>query len=201
MDVFGSKCTPWGASQVGRGGKGFPGGTQFSSVVQSCRTLCYPRDCSTPGLPVHHQLPEFTQTRVVKKKKTTHLPMQVDIETWVWFLGWKDPLEEEMASGSSVLAWRIPWTEEPDGLQSMGLHRVAHNWSNLACTPWASLAAQTVKNLPAMQKTQDWSLSQEDSLEKGLSTHSSNLAWRIQWTEEPGGLQSTGAKNWTWLSN
>ena len=46
--------------------------------------------------------------------------MQVDIETWVWFLGWKDPLEEEMASGSSVLAWRIQRTEEPGGLQSTG---------------------------------------------------------------------------------
>ena len=41
------------------------------------------------------------------------------------FLGW-DPLEEEMATHSSFLAWRIPWTEEPDGLQSMGLQRVRH---------------------------------------------------------------------------
>ena len=41
-------------------------------------------------------------------------------ETWVRFLGWKDPLEEGMATHSSILAWRIPWTEEPGGLQSMG---------------------------------------------------------------------------------
>ena len=41
-------------------------------------------------------------------------------ETWVWFLGQKDPLEKEMAIHSSILAWRIPWTEEPGGLQSMG---------------------------------------------------------------------------------
>ena len=41
-------------------------------------------------------------------------------ETWVQFLGWEDPLEEETATHSSVLAWRIPWTEEPGGLQSMG---------------------------------------------------------------------------------
>ena len=45
-------------------------------------------------------------------------------ETWVQSLGWEDPLEEDMATHSSILAWRIPWTEEPVGLQSMGLHRV-----------------------------------------------------------------------------
>ena len=41
-------------------------------------------------------------------------------ETWVRFLGWEDPLEKEMATHSSILAWRIPWTEEPGGLQSTG---------------------------------------------------------------------------------
>ena len=41
-------------------------------------------------------------------------------ETWVRFLGWEDPLEKEMATHSSILAWRIPGTEEPGGLQSMG---------------------------------------------------------------------------------
>ena len=50
--------------------------------------------------------------------------------------------------------------------------------------------AQTVKNLPAMQETWDPSLGQEDPLEKGMAPHSSILAWRIPWTEEPGGLQS-----------
>ena len=48
-------------------------------------------------------------------------------ETRVRFLGWEDPLEEGMATHSSVLAWRIPWTEEPGGLQSMGLQRVRHD--------------------------------------------------------------------------
>ena len=42
-------------------------------------------------------------------------------ETWVQFLGQEDPLEKEMATHSSILAWKIPWTEEPDGLQSIGL--------------------------------------------------------------------------------
>ena len=48
-------------------------------------------------------------------------------EAWVRFLGWEDPLEKEMAIHSSTLAWKIPWTEEPDRLQSMGLQRVGHD--------------------------------------------------------------------------
>ena len=52
----------------------------------------------------------------------------------------------------------------------------------------ASLVAQTVKNLPVMQETQVQSLGQEDPLEKRMATHSSILAWRIPWTEEPGEL-------------
>ena len=52
------------------------------------------------------------------------LPMQ---EMQVQSLGWEDPLEEEMATHSSNLAWRTPWTEEPDALQSMGLQRVGRD--------------------------------------------------------------------------
>ena len=48
-------------------------------------------------------------------------------ENWVRSLGWEDPLEKEMAIHSSILAWRIPWTEELGGLQSTGLQRVGHN--------------------------------------------------------------------------
>ena len=44
-------------------------------------------------------------------------------ETWVQSLSWEDPLEKEMATHSSILAWKIPWTEEPGGLQSMGLQK------------------------------------------------------------------------------
>ena len=56
--------------------------------------------------------------------------------------------------------------------------------------PTASLVAQMVKKLPAMLETLGW----EDPLEKGKATHSSILAWRIPWTEEPGGLQSMGSQ-------
>jgi len=48
-------------------------------------------------------------------------------ETWVRFLGWEDPLEKETATHSSIPDWRIPWTEKPGRLQSMGLQRVRHD--------------------------------------------------------------------------
>ena len=51
-----------------------------------------------------------------------HLPAM--LETWVQFLGWEDPLEKEMATHSNTLVWKIPWTEEPGKLQSMGSQRV-----------------------------------------------------------------------------
>ena len=63
------------------------------------------------------------------KWSRTHLPMQETQETWVQSLGGEDPLEEEMATHSSILAWKIPWTEELSGLQSMGSQRVEHNWA------------------------------------------------------------------------
>ena len=58
----------------------------------------------------------------------------------------------------------------------------------------ASLVAQLVKNLPAVQETRVRSLGWEDPLEKEMATHSSILAWKISWTEEPGGLQSMGSQ-------
>ena len=63
---------------------------------------------------------------------TTDVAQMVDSlsamwETWVRSLGWEDPLEKEVATHSSILAWKIPWMEEPGGLQSMGLQRVKHD--------------------------------------------------------------------------
>ena len=52
---------------------------------------------------------------------------------WVRSLCWEDPLEEGMATHSSIFAWRIPWTEELGGLQSMWSQRAGHDWSDLAC--------------------------------------------------------------------
>ena len=59
---------------------------------------------------------------------------------------------------------------------------------------WTSLVAWMEKNLPVMQKTQVQSLDQDGPLEKGMATHSSIIAWRIPWTEKPGGLQSMGSQ-------
>ena len=64
---------------------------------------------------------------VDKKKK--NLSMQEMQETQFWFLGWEDPLEEEIAIHPSILAWKIPWTEEPG--RSMGSQRVRHNWAHM----------------------------------------------------------------------
>ena len=74
--------------------------------------------------------------------------------------------EEEMATHSSTLAWKIPWMEEPGRLQSMGSQRVGHDW---------------VTSL---------SFFLYFLLEKEMATHSSTLAWKIPWVEGPGGLQS-----------
>ena len=60
-------------------------------------------------------------------------------ETWIGSLGREDPLKKEIATHSSILAWRIPWTEEPGGLQSMGSQRAIHN-----CTYIESLLCQTL---------------------------------------------------------
>ena len=92
-----------------------------------------------------------------------------------------------------------------------------HQWpwklSNLLCRSssllksWeqgpfgASLVAQTVIDLPAKQEAQVHSLGWEDHLEEGMTIHSSILAWRISWTEEPGRLQSMGSQSWTYLSD
>ena len=79
--------------------------------------------------------------------------------------------------------------------QGWGLSALRFSLYALALLPdSASLVAQTVKNLPAMQETRVRSLGQEDPLEKGMATHSSVLAWRIPWTEEPARIQAMGSQ-------
>ena len=82
-----------------------------------------------------------------------------------WSLSWEDPLKEGMTTYSSILAWRIPWTEEPGGSI---FHRVAKNQTQLK-----RLSTHTP--------------------EKAMAPHSSTLAWKIPWMEEPGRLQSMGS--------
>ena len=98
-----------------------------------------------------------------------------------------------MAAHSSILAWRIPGTGEPGGLPSMSDSSLTlllgcpfslppsykDLGGNSTLIIWVSLVIQMVKNLPAMQETWVQSLGWEDSLEEGMATHSSILAWRI----------------------
>ena len=87
-------------------------------------------------------------------------------ETWVRSLGWEDPLEKEMTTLSSILAWRIPWIEEPGGLQS------TKSWTRL----------------------RDFTFTFHfHALKKEMATHPSVLAWRIPGAGEPGGLLSMGS--------
>ena len=71
-------------------------------------------------------------------------------ETRVWSLGWEDPLEKEMATHSSILPWEIPWTEELDGLLSMGSQKVRHDWvTEYACTwNWVAKLGQREAEIP-----------------------------------------------------
>ena len=67
-------------------------------------------------------------------------------EIWVWSLGREDPLEKDMATHSSTLAWKIPWTEDPSRLESMGLQRVGHDWATNILIP-TTLNLSVLENL------------------------------------------------------
>ena len=94
-------------------------------------------------------------------------------ETWVQSLDWEDPLEEEMATHSSILAWRIPWTEEPGGLQSMMLQRVGYDWvtNTLQCLTYAW------GPLEACHSVRDVVLKQIDFKQDLTLSFISNLTW------------------------
>ena len=104
-------------------------------------------------------------------------------ETRVQSLGQEDPLEKEMATHSSTIAWKIPWTEEPSRLHVV--HGVAKSRTRLS--NFTSLSE-------TMQETRVGPLGWEDPLEGSMAAHSNILSWRIPWTEEPDGLQSLGSQ-------
>ena len=72
-------------------------------------------------------------------------------ETQVWSLDWEDPLEEEMETHSRLLAWKIPWTEEPGGLQSMGSQRAGHDRAHLATL--THMLQSSTRNIHTLQNT------------------------------------------------
>ena len=88
-------------------------------------------------------------------------------------------LSEMHVSSSKFVELKITWLETTPINVTLNLY-------------WTSLVAHTVKHLPAMWETQVQSLGWEDPLEKEMATHSSTLAWKISWTEDPGRLQSMG---------
>ena len=116
-------------------------------------------------------------------------------ETWVRSLGWEDPLEKEMATHSSILAWRIPWTEEPGGLQSTGSQRVGHDWAtSLTHSLLSSRLGPCNKRQINKKKIREKGISiyihtgklrewvtQRDNLELGLKYHLSIYKERRVW--------------------
>ena len=100
-----------------------------------------------------------------------------------------------MATHSSVLAWRIPGMGELGGLPSMGLHRVGHDWSDLAAATWIYMdfsGGSVVENLPAHARDADMGLipGSGRSSRGGNDNPLQYSCWKIPWTEDPGGLQS-----------
>ena len=132
------------------------------------------------------------------------------------FLVGEDPREKEMSTHSSILAWEnllnrgAGWAtvqmiaksqaQLSDGAQQCSPFYLSTFQSQLWLVGKLFPIAQGVKNLLPMQETWVWPLGQEVPLEKGMAIHSNILAWRIPWTEEPGGLLSKGSQrvghNW-----
>ena len=142
-------------------------------------------------------------------------------KSWIWlsdftFTFHLHALEKEMATHSSVLAWRIPGMGEPGGLLSLGSHRVGHNWSDLAVAGfWAGEENDTPLHYSCLENPMDggaWKAAVHGvakswirlsdftftfhlhALEKEMATRSSVLAGRIPGMGEPGGLPSMGSR-------
>ena len=85
-----------------------------------------------------------------------------DVEVQVPSLGWEDPLEEGMDTHSSFLAWRIPWTEEPGGLQYKESPRVGHNWSDLAHTHVSLKGNKNIQSFREMEQANFFAYSEKN---------------------------------------
>ena len=162
-----------------------------SEVAQSCRTLCDPMDCSLPGSSVHGIL----QARVLEWGAIAFSEMS---NRHCKFITWKSEpfyLLHTLLS-PNIITW-YHHLHCRDSNQKLKFYFL------LSSLPGIPLVSQMVKKLPAGQNNWVWSLGQEDSLGKGMVTHSSILAWRIPWTEEPGGLQSMGSQKvrHDWVTN
>ena len=145
----------------------------FCVSTKSCVILYYPMDCDFPG--------------GAGGKASAYSMGDLGPIPWV-----------------RKISWRREWQLTPVSLGARLAQSVEHGMLNPrfagssptlgACSVWASLVAQRLKHLPVMRETWVQSLGWEDPLEKEMAIHSSILAWRIPWTKEPGGLQSTGSQ-------
>ena len=122
--------------------------------------------------------------------------MQEPQEMQVQTLGREDPLEEQMATHSSILAWRIPWTEEPSGLQSMGLQRVRHDWATMHASP-----GQIKPSFENKANTKETKMGRErgpgdvECLDPDMAGISSSLEFSDMWANIfPFGLKKNGKK-------
>ena len=116
---------------------GFPGSSAGKeSTCNAGDPGSIPGSGRSPEEGISYPLQYFWASLVAQRVK--NLPAMQ--ETWVRSLGWEDPLEEGMATHSSILAWRIPWTEEAGGLQSIGSQRVGHDWATKHSTAHHHLA-------------------------------------------------------------
>ena len=108
----------------GSGGYSFPGSSTGKEYAWNGGDPgSIPGSGRSPGEGIGYPLQYSWASLVAQTVKN----MPAKWETWLQSLGWEDPLEEGMATHSSILAWEIPWTEDPGGLDSMGSHRVRHN--------------------------------------------------------------------------
>ena len=110
---------------------GIPGRFFTHWAIRECLTLCDPHGLYSPW----NSLGQNTRASLVAQSVKNLPAVQ---EAQVWSLGWDDPLEKEMANHSSILARKIPWTEDPGGLQSMGSQRVRHDWGLTRSHWWSS---------------------------------------------------------------
>ena len=163
------------------------------SVAQSCPTLHDPMNHSTPGLPVHHQLRSSLRlTSIESVMPSSHLILCRPL----LLLPPIPPSIRVFSNESTLRAWGGQSTASCCLLNPL-CQALYFILSFMWYLMFLFLVAQTVKNLPAMQKVQ--SLGWEDPVEKGMATHSSILAWRIPWRESLAGYNPWGCKE-PWLT-
>ena len=117
-----------------------------------CPPRVFPQSCVSSGGSIVALMVTSSKRSFLVAQTVKHLPTMR--ETQVWSLGWEDPLEKEMATHSSTLAWKIPWTEEPGRLQSMGSQRVQHDWATSLSSKRAyAIPRATTPRAPDLQQS------------------------------------------------